>query len=291
MADKKPMIVIKKITVSGGGHHGGAWKVAFADFMTAMMAFFLVMWLLNQTPEVKKNVASYFSGPSMIQNTFTSYGAELTLEKLFLDLVNEPLQVVQSFMEPADFTPNLFAMGSRKIVLAEIANQLGELAGDVQVESDRIQFQIDDKYLFEPGTADPSKQFVQMMEKIKLLTTGVEDANINIESFIFTQSVIDQNPLTAKKVADQRRDLIKSNIEAGLEHKSASVLGETVVARATSISKGSRPRGFIKFQIKQKPTIEGQRKPRELETLFEKKETDTSVYDNFVKTLSNKKKN
>ncbi|MCC5758135.1 motility protein MotB, partial [Klebsiella pneumoniae] len=39
-------MVIKKITVVNGGHHGGAWKVAFADFMTAMMAFFLVMWLL-----------------------------------------------------------------------------------------------------------------------------------------------------------------------------------------------------------------------------------------------------
>ena len=58
MADdkKKPVIVIKKIYESPAGAHGGAWKVAFADFMTAMMCFFLVMWLLNQTEEVKKQL-------------------------------------------------------------------------------------------------------------------------------------------------------------------------------------------------------------------------------------------
>ncbi|MEQ1723084.1 MAG: flagellar motor protein MotB, partial [Pseudobdellovibrio sp.] len=66
MAQKKQTIVIKKIIVQGGGHHGGSWKVALADFMTAMMAFFLVMWLLGQTDDTKKAVSDYFSTPSMI---------------------------------------------------------------------------------------------------------------------------------------------------------------------------------------------------------------------------------
>ena len=57
-------ILIKKIKkVSGGGHHGGAWKVAYADFVTAMMAFFLVMWLVNQSPAVKAGVGGYFRDP------------------------------------------------------------------------------------------------------------------------------------------------------------------------------------------------------------------------------------
>src|ERR1041385_5813322 len=89
---KGATIVIKKITISGAGAHGGSWKDAFADFMTAMMAFFLVMWLLNQSEETKKQVARYFSGPSVIEQHFSIYGAELTLDKLFLDLVNEPLK-------------------------------------------------------------------------------------------------------------------------------------------------------------------------------------------------------
>lgn len=56
-------IIIRKKKGGHGGHHGGAWKVAFADFMTAMMAFFLVMWLVGQSPEVKQAVASFFRNP------------------------------------------------------------------------------------------------------------------------------------------------------------------------------------------------------------------------------------
>ncbi|MHB1840539.1 MAG: flagellar motor protein MotB, partial [Acidobacteriaceae bacterium] len=64
-ADRKtvrPIIVIKK-KVSHGGHHGGAWKVAYADFVTAMMSLFIVLWLMNSTPQIKKAVAGYFNDP------------------------------------------------------------------------------------------------------------------------------------------------------------------------------------------------------------------------------------
>lgn len=65
MADDKPIIIIKK-KGGHGGHHGGAWKVAYADFVTAMMAFFMVMWLVN-TAEVatKQSIASYFKRPGI----------------------------------------------------------------------------------------------------------------------------------------------------------------------------------------------------------------------------------
>lgn len=55
-------IIVKKIK-KGGGHHGGAWKVAYADFVTAMMALFIVLWILNAKPEVKEAVAGYFKDP------------------------------------------------------------------------------------------------------------------------------------------------------------------------------------------------------------------------------------
>lgn len=60
---KEQPIIIKKKKHGGHGHHGGAWKVAFADFMTAMMAFFLVMWLVGQDDAVKESVAGYFRDP------------------------------------------------------------------------------------------------------------------------------------------------------------------------------------------------------------------------------------
>ena len=57
-----PIIIKRKKVIAGGGHHGGAWKVAYADFVTAMMAFFLLMWLLNATTEQqRKGIADYFS--------------------------------------------------------------------------------------------------------------------------------------------------------------------------------------------------------------------------------------
>lgn len=64
--DKKQPIVIKKI-IKKGGHHGGSWKVAFADFATAMMAFFLLLWLLNATTaEQRGGISEYFRNPSAV---------------------------------------------------------------------------------------------------------------------------------------------------------------------------------------------------------------------------------
>jgi chemotaxis protein MotB len=66
MANDKPVIVIKKKKGGHGGHHGGAWKIAYADFVTAMMCFFLCMWLINTASVVtRENIASYFRKPSL----------------------------------------------------------------------------------------------------------------------------------------------------------------------------------------------------------------------------------
>jgi chemotaxis protein MotB len=66
----RPILIKKVKKVSGGGHHGGAWKVAYADFVTAMMAFFLLMWLINTTsPEQKNGIAEYFAPASVSPST------------------------------------------------------------------------------------------------------------------------------------------------------------------------------------------------------------------------------
>jgi chemotaxis protein MotB len=63
MADEQPIIVIKK-KGGHGGHHGGAWKVAYADFVTAMMALFIVLWLMNSSKPVEEAVGGYFRDPN-----------------------------------------------------------------------------------------------------------------------------------------------------------------------------------------------------------------------------------
>src|SRR5258707_379834 len=63
---ERPIIIVKRAKKGGGGHHGGAWKVAYADFVTAMMAFFLVMWLVTSvSKEQRAAMFDYFKNPSM----------------------------------------------------------------------------------------------------------------------------------------------------------------------------------------------------------------------------------
>ena len=291
MAEKEPIIVIKKITVEEAGAHGGSWKVAFADFMTAMMAFFLVMWLISQNQDVKENVADYFSTPSIIEYNFSNYGVELTLEKLFLDLINEPLKFFQAFIRPVDFTPNLMSMGSKKVVLHHLADQLGDLAKNVSVNKDEITFDIPAKELFLDGSANPASNFVTVMEKVKGITAGLEDSNIYIDSQMYYQSVKDKTAKTARHVADNRLDLVSNRVEVELENETVDVYGRTSVTQyAKKLKPGVRPEEFIKFRIKQKGDEETGRKPRELDELFGKNDESMSVYDNFVNQLTNKKK-
>ena len=63
MAAARPIIVIKK-KGGHGGHHGGAWKVAYADFVTAMMSLFIVLWLMNSSKQIQQAVAGYFKDPA-----------------------------------------------------------------------------------------------------------------------------------------------------------------------------------------------------------------------------------
>ncbi len=91
----QPIIVIKK-KGGHGGHHGGAWKVAYADFVTAMMALFIVLWLMHASPEVQKAVGGYFKDPSgTASKTGTNVagtGAGMTLDKKNIEQLKEKLQ-------------------------------------------------------------------------------------------------------------------------------------------------------------------------------------------------------
>ncbi len=77
MKNNERPIIVKKIKKGGHGHHGGAWKVAYADFVSALMAFFLLMWLINTTtPEQKRGIADYFA-PESVSRSESGTGALL----------------------------------------------------------------------------------------------------------------------------------------------------------------------------------------------------------------------
>ena len=90
-----PIIVIKK-KGGHGGHHGGAWKVAYADFVTAMMALFIVLWLMTASQDVKKAIAGYFRDPkgfgTQTGSSMGGSGESLTISKDHMDLLKDKLQ-------------------------------------------------------------------------------------------------------------------------------------------------------------------------------------------------------
>lgn len=287
MAEKEPVIVVKKITVVAGGGHGGSWKVAFADFMTAMMAFFLLMWLLNLAPQTKKNVSDYFSTPSVIEYNFSNYGVELTLEKLFLDLINEPLKVLQDFMTPTDYTPNFLAMGSKNIVMSALTEDLGEYAQGFEVTGDTIEMRFPEGKLFEDGTATPRPKFGEIMDKLSKFTAGLEDADIFVDSRVYMNSVKSQD--AGERIAEKRLDLVLAQVDAKLEHQTVSMHSKAEVKPAARRSDGRPEEGYVRVQIKQRELKSDGTKTRKLGSVLGRDDESMNVYNNFVNKMTTKK--
>jgi chemotaxis protein MotB len=94
-AKTQPIIVIKKVS-GHGGHHGGAWKVAYADFVTALMALFIVLWLMGSSEQVKKAVAGYFNDPkgtaNLLGTTMSGNGVAVTVTNDNMQKLKEKLE-------------------------------------------------------------------------------------------------------------------------------------------------------------------------------------------------------
>jgi chemotaxis protein MotB len=283
MAGKeKSITVIKKITISGGGHHGGAWKVAFADFMTAMMAFFLCMWLLSISPEARQSISDYFSTPSVIEYQFRNFGVELTLEKLFADLLNEPLDTVAKLLEPMDKTPNVFEFQDDKIALSYLAEAVGKDAERLEVNHNEISFVIPDNKLFLPGTSEVSSDFINIMNRVKKVVSGLENSKIHLVSELYLEGVPESDPAVASNVATARLDLIQMKIKSSLEHETTDVDGEIdVKSRGTAVAQ-SPVTGFIRFNIqrtKDAKSSQSEKKEAPKESSFDRQEKSRDLYD------------
>lgn len=98
--DGERPIIIKKVVKGGGGHHGGAWKVAYADFVTAMMAFFLLLWLLNVSTEEARNAISNYFDPTAPQVADTQSGAGGVLGGLTMATEGAMVSDVQPIVTP-----------------------------------------------------------------------------------------------------------------------------------------------------------------------------------------------
>ncbi|HYN59607.1 MAG TPA: flagellar motor protein MotB [Rubrivivax sp.] len=123
-ARKLQPIIIKRVRKGGHGHHGGAWKIAYADFVTAMMAFFLLMWLLGSTSEGdKKGIADYFASPlkiALLANGSGAGDASHVVRGGGEDMTRSTGQVKRGDIESRRKTVNLQALKAEQ-VRAEVA--------------------------------------------------------------------------------------------------------------------------------------------------------------------------
>lgn len=124
--DSQRPIVIKRIKKGGGGHHGGAWKIAYADFVTAMMAFFLLMWLLGSTTKAQlEGIADYFKTPLKVALSGGSGAGDATsiIKGGGTDLTRRAGQVKNGDIDPET---------ARKILAKDEAERLNQMKQKIE---------------------------------------------------------------------------------------------------------------------------------------------------------------
>jgi chemotaxis protein MotB len=163
--DGRPIIVVKR-NAAHGGHHGGAWKVAYADFVTAMMALFIVLWLMNTSKQVQEAVSGYFKDPTgtskRLGTNLAGSGQAFALTKDNMSKLREELQKAVRQVSDFDKLKNqiemtvtaeglrielletesgtFFDSGSPRPnqngreLLVKLAQELGKLANKVSIE-------------------------------------------------------------------------------------------------------------------------------------------------------------
>ncbi len=124
---ERPLVIVKKYKKGGHAHHGGSWKVAYADFVTAMMAFFMVMWILGMDDKTKKAVEGYFANPTGYKKGYGSGNSPLSNGSSALQRPDDQVKLIMHKAE-ADA---MAGMGARIKVRLDSAKRV---LGDAKVE-------------------------------------------------------------------------------------------------------------------------------------------------------------
>lgn len=136
----QPIIIKKKKVVKGDGHHGGAWKVAYADFVTAMMAFFLLMWLLNATTEEqRKGIADYFN-PTIPISRISGGGSDgLNGSSIFTEQTYAKMGTGATRQNTVDYPqPKRRVEGQQQATQAEVSENLQSLQSEISKKSTQL---------------------------------------------------------------------------------------------------------------------------------------------------------
>ncbi|MEL6450320.1 MAG: flagellar motor protein MotB [Pseudomonadota bacterium] len=221
-ANARPIIIKRKKVVAGGGHHGGAWKVAYADFVTAMMAFFMLMWLLNATTEQqRKGLADYFSPTIPISRTSGggdgSFGGDSIFSEMTLPQngtgasAQRPTEAQQARGETGmSDTGDAKAAQEQEEVFTSIEAKLVGKGGESKVMENELQhivtrqtdeglvielFDLDDRPLFEGETNRPTP-LLRDLARMITETTKIVTNTVAVGGHVRSQPVVLANVST-----------------------------------------------------------------------------------------------
>lgn len=223
MEEKKKAVIIKKVKKGhGGGHHGGSWKVAYADFVTAMMAFFLLMWLLAMVaPEKKAVMALYFKDFSLFEKGGKSFMAEGGLKPL-LNQKEDPNtgqdEASKESSGDAAGKSNLLSQVEQKII--GLADGLkNNILVDTSEEGVRIQI-VDRKEspIFPAGSPQFTEEGKRVVRSVAASMRGLPN-DIVVEGHTDASGTKNDQvtnwELSAMRACSAKKELEASGIEAG----------------------------------------------------------------------------
>ncbi len=179
-------VIIKRKKIIAGGHHGGAWKVAYADFVTAMMAFFMLMWLLNATTEnQRKGIADYFSPTLPISRVSGGSDGMMGGDTIFSEDVMARMGQGATSLNPTESNAGrgaITAPGEREAILEQIGQSLQDMGmlGPIQAAALRHLeiritdeglvvelFDLPDRSLFVAETDEPADVLKELSRMIR----------------------------------------------------------------------------------------------------------------------------
>jgi chemotaxis protein MotB len=178
MADENTPIIIKKIKKGGHGHHGGAWKVAYADFVTAMMAFFMVMWIVGMSQESKEAIQRYFNDPLKFMD-----GSE-SLNMGFFTSQEGAQAVNASKTGGVNDSTKAGGLTRMHLLAQEVETGFKPIKDEIlnlKVFPDKIQFAISAQSVFSAGSALLRRDAEPMLNRVAQVLKGV-DAYYMIEA-------------------------------------------------------------------------------------------------------------
>ncbi len=210
--DGNPIIIVKK-KGPGHGHHGGAWKVAYADFVTAMMALFIVLWVLGQDDAIKESIARYFKDPIGFSDKGQNVLEGNTAELINADLEKELIQRETEKQELKNMGEQIMSELSEDPNFADIMDQI-----KIEITEEGLRIEIVDSaddIFFEIGTATLKVEATKLLEKIgnylaKLPNKIVIEGHTDSRQYQSDQKGYTNFELSAERANSARRALLQS---------------------------------------------------------------------------------